>query len=221
MPAKFTQYEVRGPSISPCMSPASRRIRRCSEIVDCASGSSATKSPVTHAVRAASRRRILTRVGCPSALAIAASMSSSATRSPPSTFPGTQQQMLALSVLRGIRAAAIGATISRQGGTGAVPEHLGVWVALDGGKVEHLVEVLDDAGEPLFARASVGDQAGLEALLERAGENGDCGQGCRASTMSPISPKSATLQASNVTCSTAAIAAIARSIWRRLGLPPW
>jgi len=75
-PAALTQYRVRGPSIVPWTSPASRKIRRCPETVDCAKGNSATRSPVTQASRAASSRTILTRAGWPSALAIAAIVSS-------------------------------------------------------------------------------------------------------------------------------------------------
>ena len=50
-----------------------------------------------------------------------------------------------------------------------------VWVGLDVGKEEHFAEVLDDAGERLFARGVVNDQAALEALLDRAAEHGTPG----------------------------------------------
>ena len=57
----------------------------------------------------------------------------------------------------------------------AAPEQVNVWVGLDVGKEEHFAEVLDDAGERLFSRSLVNDQAALEALLDRAGEQGTVG----------------------------------------------
>jgi transposase len=57
----------------------------------------------------------------------------------------------------------------------ATPEQVNVWVGLDVGKEEHFAEVLDDAGDPLFARSVVNDQAALEALLERASSHGTVG----------------------------------------------
>ena len=57
----------------------------------------------------------------------------------------------------------------------ATPEQVDVWVGLDVGKDEHFVEVLDNAGERLFARSVVNDQAVLEALLDRAGQHGTAG----------------------------------------------
>lgn len=57
----------------------------------------------------------------------------------------------------------------------ARPEQVSVWVGLDVGKEEHFAEVLDDAGERLFSRSLVNDQAALEALLDRAGEHGVVG----------------------------------------------
>lgn len=47
-----------------------------------------------------------------------------------------------------------------------------MWVGLDVGKEEHFAEVLDDAGERIFARGVVNDQAELEAILDRATEHG-------------------------------------------------
>ena len=50
----------------------------------------------------------------------------------------------------------------------AAPEEVDVWVGLDVGKEEHFADVLDDRGEPLFARAVGNDQAGLDERLDRA-----------------------------------------------------
>jgi len=57
----------------------------------------------------------------------------------------------------------------------ARPEEVDVWVGLDVGKEEHFAEVLDNDGERLFARSTANDEAALEALLDRAGENGTAG----------------------------------------------
>ena len=57
----------------------------------------------------------------------------------------------------------------------ATPEQVNVWVGLDVGKEEHFAEVLDDAGERLFARSVVNDQLALEGLLDRASEHGVVG----------------------------------------------
>lgn len=57
----------------------------------------------------------------------------------------------------------------------ATPEQVNVWVGLDVGKEEHFAEVLDDAGDRLFAKSVVNDQAALEALLERASGHGTVG----------------------------------------------
>lgn len=57
----------------------------------------------------------------------------------------------------------------------ATPAQVDVWVRLDVGKGEHFADVLDDDGERLFARAVANDQAGLEALLDRAGRHGTPG----------------------------------------------
>src|SRR5579871_4496288 len=54
----------------------------------------------------------------------------------------------------------------------ATPEQVRVWIGLDVGKEEHFAEVLDDAGERLFAVSLVNDQAALEALLDRAAAHG-------------------------------------------------
>src|SRR6202035_3257997 len=53
----------------------------------------------------------------------------------------------------------------------ATPDEVDVWVGLDVGKEEHFAEVLDDAGERLFAHSVVNDQSALEVLLDRASEH--------------------------------------------------
>jgi transposase len=55
------------------------------------------------------------------------------------------------------------------------PEQVNVWIGLDVGKEEHFAEVLDDAGDRLFAKSVVNDQAALEALLDRASAHGTVG----------------------------------------------
>jgi transposase len=55
------------------------------------------------------------------------------------------------------------------------PEQVNVWIGLDVGKEEHFAEVLDDAGDRLFAKSVVNDQRALEALLERASSHGIVG----------------------------------------------
>ena len=57
----------------------------------------------------------------------------------------------------------------------AAPGEVDVWVGLDVGKKEHFADVLDNDGERLFARAVAGNQADLEALLERAARHGTPG----------------------------------------------
>ena len=57
----------------------------------------------------------------------------------------------------------------------ATPQDVDVWVGLDVGKEEHFADVLDDDGEPLFARSIANDESDLEALLERAGGHGTPG----------------------------------------------
>ena len=57
----------------------------------------------------------------------------------------------------------------------ATPQDVDVWVGLDVGKEEHFADVLDDVGEPLFARSIANDEADLEALLERAAAHGTAG----------------------------------------------
>ena len=57
----------------------------------------------------------------------------------------------------------------------ATPEQVDVWVGLDVGKEGHFAEVLDDAGERLFTRSVVNDQAALEALLDQAAKHGTPG----------------------------------------------
>ena len=48
------------------------------------------------------------------------------------------------------------------------PDDIDVWIGLDIGKAEHFAEVLDAAGEPLFAGAVANGEADIEALLRRA-----------------------------------------------------
>jgi transposase len=50
----------------------------------------------------------------------------------------------------------------------AAPEDVDVWVGLDVGKEEHFADVLDDAGEVIFARSIANDEADLDALLGAA-----------------------------------------------------
>lgn len=54
----------------------------------------------------------------------------------------------------------------------AAPDDVDVWIGLDVGKDEHFADVLDDAGQPLFARAVSNDEADVEALLGRAMAHG-------------------------------------------------
>jgi len=54
----------------------------------------------------------------------------------------------------------------------ATPDEVTVWIGLDVGKEEHFADVLDDNGDPLFARSISNDEADLDALLERASEHG-------------------------------------------------
>lgn len=54
----------------------------------------------------------------------------------------------------------------------ATVDEVTVWIGLGVGKEEHFADVLDDNGDPLFARSISNDEADLEALLERAGEHG-------------------------------------------------
>jgi Transposase len=57
----------------------------------------------------------------------------------------------------------------------ARPEQVDVWVGLDVGKEDHFAEVLDHAGERIFARGVANDEAALVALLDRAGQYGIAG----------------------------------------------
>jgi hypothetical protein len=66
------------------------------------------------------------------------------------------------------------------------PVVVDVWVVLDVGKEEHLDEVLDDDGEPLFARPVVNDQAAVEALMDRGAKHG---------TPGPVMPSSSEIRA--------------------------
>ncbi len=55
------------------------------------------------------------------------------------------------------------------------PDVVNVWIGLDVGKHEHFADVLDDGGEPLFARSIGNDQADLEVLLDQAAGKGTPG----------------------------------------------
>lgn len=57
----------------------------------------------------------------------------------------------------------------------ATPEQVTVWIGLDVGKEEHFADVLDDDGTELFAVSLANDQRAIEALLDRAGEQGTVG----------------------------------------------
>jgi transposase len=57
----------------------------------------------------------------------------------------------------------------------ATPDEVSVWIGLDVGKEEHFADVLDDDGNPLFARSIRNDEADLEALLDQAGGHGTAG----------------------------------------------
>jgi transposase len=57
----------------------------------------------------------------------------------------------------------------------ATPDEVSVWIGLDVGKEEHFADVLDDDGNPLFARSISNDEADLEALLDQAGGHGTAG----------------------------------------------
>lgn len=52
------------------------------------------------------------------------------------------------------------------------PDQVNVWVGLDVGKEDHFADVLDDAGESLFARSLANDEADLDSLLDRAASHG-------------------------------------------------
>ena len=57
----------------------------------------------------------------------------------------------------------------------ATPEQVDVWVGLDVGKEEHFAEVLDDAGERIFARRWSTTRQRSRRLLDRAAEHGTVG----------------------------------------------
>lgn len=57
----------------------------------------------------------------------------------------------------------------------ATPDEVTVWIGLDVGKEEHFADVLDDNGDPLFARSISNDEADLDDLLEQAGQHGVVG----------------------------------------------
>lgn len=57
----------------------------------------------------------------------------------------------------------------------ATPDEVTVWIGLDVGKEEHFADVLDDNGDPLFARSVSNDEADLDDLLARAGQHGAAG----------------------------------------------
>ena len=54
----------------------------------------------------------------------------------------------------------------------ATPDEVTVWIGLDVGKEEHFADVLDDHGDPLFAKSIGNDEADLVGLLDRAFEHG-------------------------------------------------
>lgn len=54
----------------------------------------------------------------------------------------------------------------------ATPEEVTVWIGLDVGKEEHFADVIDDNGDPLFARSISNDEADLDALLDQASQHG-------------------------------------------------
>ena len=54
----------------------------------------------------------------------------------------------------------------------ATPDEVTVWIGLDVGKEEHFADVLDDHGDPLFAKSIGNDEADLVGLLDRALEDG-------------------------------------------------
>ena len=54
----------------------------------------------------------------------------------------------------------------------ATPDEVTVWIGLDVGKEEHFADVLDDHGDPLFAKSIGNDEADLVGLLDRAIEHG-------------------------------------------------
>jgi hypothetical protein len=54
----------------------------------------------------------------------------------------------------------------------ATPDEVTVWIGLDVGKEEHFADVLDDRGDPLFAKSIGNDEADLVGLLDRAFEHG-------------------------------------------------
>lgn len=57
----------------------------------------------------------------------------------------------------------------------AAPDEVTVWIGLDVGKEEHFADVLNDAGESLFARSIRNDEAALDALIDQASEHGAAG----------------------------------------------
>lgn len=57
----------------------------------------------------------------------------------------------------------------------ATPDEVTVWIGLDVGKEEHFADVLDDNGDPLFARSISNDEADLDDLLEQANQHGVAG----------------------------------------------
>jgi len=70
----------------------------------------------------------------------------------------------------------------------ATPAQVDMWAGLDVGKGEHFADVLDNDGERLFAQAFASDQAGLEALLERAARYGTPGLVSTSPVRSPSLP---------------------------------
>ncbi len=54
----------------------------------------------------------------------------------------------------------------------ARPDDVTVWIGLDVGKEEHFADVLDNAGERLFARSLRNDESDVTAVIDRAAKHG-------------------------------------------------
>jgi transposase len=57
----------------------------------------------------------------------------------------------------------------------STPDDVDVWIGLDVGKEDHFADVLDDAGESLFARSVANNEADLVSLIEAARQHGTPG----------------------------------------------
>jgi Transposase len=66
-------------------------------------------------------------------------------------------------------------TVRARGDQVATADEVTVWIGLDVGKEEHFADVLDDNGDPLFARSIGNDEAALDELLGQAIEHGVAG----------------------------------------------